>query len=113
MPKSARDEPPPLPGSDRRWRGGDKGGGKQVEREAKRQTRRASGKVEPNAAAPGKERGHVATSKVTTKAFVGRGNDPAVTHRAAGGKSTLPQYTFHPLAFCVIKAACLDRGRGP
>lgn len=46
MPKSAHDEPPPLPESNRRWRGDHKEGGKQVER-GKNQMKRASVKVEP------------------------------------------------------------------
>lgn len=73
MPKSAHDEPPPRPESDRRWRGGDKEGGKQVGR-GKNQMRSASGKVEPFITAPGKGRGHI-MNKVTTKAFGGTGND--------------------------------------
>lgn len=46
MPKSAHDEPPRLPESDRRWRGDDKDRGKQVAR-GKNQLKRASVKVEP------------------------------------------------------------------
>lgn len=56
MPKSAHDGAPPLPESDRRWRGDDKEGGKKVER-GKKEMKRASVKVELFIAAPGKGRG--------------------------------------------------------
>lgn len=56
MPKSAHDRSPPLPESDRRWRGDVKGGGNQVEGGGN-QMRRASAKVEPVITAAGKGRG--------------------------------------------------------